>query len=99
MKKVFLIIFALLISISAYSQSNSLKRTRTGKQNTVRALHKGNRDGHVPTEGDGTGDKIMGEKTKRLKDLYAEFIGQRKNFATRRYHLRTSGGEPIKTGR
>jgi hypothetical protein len=99
MKTIWLFILALFVSISAYAQPAQFKKSAGGKQNSVRSMHKKKGAGHVATEGDGTGDKILGEETKRLKNLYAKIIGKRKKFAARKYRLKSAGGEPIKPTR
>jgi hypothetical protein len=96
MRTIFLFILAISLSISSYSQVIGSKKSSGGKMNTVKSVKSGRSDKHVPTEGDGTGDKIVGQMPRRVRHVYTDFIKDRQKFGQRRYTLKTAGGEPIK---
>jgi hypothetical protein len=96
MKAFITIILSVVVVVAVSAQSMPLNKSAQGKRNSVRSIYRGRIDRHIPTEGDGTGDRILGEKSKRVKNVYNAFIRKRQNFAQRRYSLKTSGGEPIK---
>jgi hypothetical protein len=98
MKTILLFILSIFLSISSYSQLSVTKKPTGGKRNSVRSIReiKGTQD--VPTEGDGTGDKIRGQKSSREKNVYNNFIRQRQKYGVRRYHLKSAEGKPLKPG-
>jgi hypothetical protein len=100
MKRVLILWISIFLSVSAYAQYAPFSKSSGGKRNTVSAIRHGKVDRHTPpTEGDGTGDMIVGQRSKRIKHKYNDFIRQRQKFAERRYKLKTGGGEPIKPTR
>lgn len=100
-KRSFLIfILSVFFSLSLLAQAPPPKKLAGAKRNSVNAIRHGKVDRHVPpTEGDGTGDMIPGQRSKRIKNKYNDFIRKRQKFAERKYNLKTGGGEPIKPTR
>ncbi len=97
MKKIALFLTILLFALTASSQATAQKKSG-GKQNSLAAVGQGKGVRSAPTEGDGTGDRISGRKNQK-KNPYGEVATSRQKFSSRKYKLKSAGGEPIKPTR
>lgn len=97
MKKITLLLALLLITMTAFPQAAAQKKSG-GKQNSLASIGQGKGARSAAMEGDGTGDRISGRKNQK-KNPYGETITNRQKFSTRKYKLKSAGGEPIKPTR